>query len=91
MLVRPDQPFSTRCKSGAMVNTFRGELHQEKDGKYPLDLSISEWKSVTSKLMDSGSHRLTLNESWSGGIISSFVLFRRTITLRQHVAAASNP
>lgn len=83
MLVRTGQAFIARCKTGGIVNTFRGELHEEKDGHYPLDLSISEWQSPTSNLTGSASYKLRLNESWSGGIVSSFT-FDRTIILRRH-------
>jgi hypothetical protein len=82
-LVRIGQAFMVRSGNGKIMNSFWGELHEQRDGIYPLDLSISEWESKASNLSGTASYRMKLDESQSEGFVSGFV-YSRTITLRRH-------
>src|SRR5262249_21173419 len=78
--VRPTQGFRVSDTSGTVRNTISGQLQHCKDGKYPLQLTISEWASEKSKITGSSDYQLKLNRPQSGGPIFSFV-YLRTITL----------
>jgi hypothetical protein len=85
-LVHLNQPFMVRCNDGKIDNTFWGRVHPEKNGKYPLDLSICEWESKSSNTTGAASYTLDLGKTQSGCFISSFV-YSRSVTLRPHVPA----
>jgi len=75
-----NEPFELTKPNGEIKNTISGVLRKPVDGKFPLELTVSEWKSERSNLKDTTELNLELGKAWSGGPVSSFV-YGRTVTL----------
>jgi hypothetical protein len=78
--VAVDRPFSLTKLNGAVTNTISGVLKPPVDGKFPLDLTVSEWESAKSNIRGTTALNLELDKPWSGGVGFSFV-YGRTVTL----------
>ena len=57
-----NQPFSETSFNGDVQNSIHGTLGPPVDGRFPLELSITERKSDDSKITEKGSFALKLNE-----------------------------
>lgn len=77
-----NQPFGLTNYNGKVRNTITGVLKSPVGGKFPLDLSVSEWESEKSNVRDSepGKLYLELDKPRSCGFTSSFI-YMRTVTL----------
>ena len=84
--VRVGQPFELTATNGAITNKASGTLQAPVEGVYPLDLTVSEWKSETSNIRDTTQLKLELGKRWAGGPVSSFV-YTRIVVLRRHEPA----
>jgi hypothetical protein len=87
--VVPDHPFELTELNGEIKNTISGVLRPTVDGKFPIDLTVSEWKSEKSNITDTTELKLELDKAWSGGPISSFV-YARTVTLSKEKRTEQN-
>jgi hypothetical protein len=75
-----DRPFEVTRLNGEIKNTISGVLNQPIDSKYPINLTVLEWKSEKSNIKGTTELNLELDKPWSGGPVSSFV-YLRTVTL----------
>ena len=78
--VVPGKPFELTELNGGTRNTISGVLQSPVDGKYRIDLTVSEWVSEKSNIKDTTELNLELDRAWSGGPVSSF-MYLRTVTL----------
>lgn len=79
-IIVPGKHFEFTKHNGEVRNTISGELKAAVDGKYRLDLTMSERKSEKSHTEEKVELNLELDKPWSGGTVSS-VLYSRTVTL----------
>ena len=75
-----DEPFELTKLNGDINNTLSGVLRPSVDGRFPLDLTVSEWESEKSNITGSTGFEVELDKPWSGGPIASF-FFAKTVTL----------
>lgn len=78
--VMVNQPFAQTNHNEKVQNTVSGVLKPPVSGRFPLELTVSEWKSENSNIRDTTQLTLALGKPWSGGPVSSFV-YLRTVTL----------
>ena len=81
-VITANEPFELTKPNGNIRNTISGVLRPSVDGKFPLDLTVSEWASEKSNIKDTTELKLELDKPWSGGPVSSFV-YLRTVTLSE--------
>jgi len=81
--VRTEQPFELTATNGATVNKFSGVLHNPTKGIYPLDLTISEWKSPKQNIRETTKLSLELGKTRSEGTIAGLV-YLYSVVLRRH-------
>lgn len=74
------KPFEVTRMNGKARNTVAGVLGHPLNGKFPLELTVSEWMSATDNITGTGRIDLELDKPSGGGVVSSFV-YMRTITL----------
>ena len=79
-VVTPNEPFELTKLNGDIKNTISGILRPPLDGKFPIDLTVSEWKSEKSNIKGTTELNLELDKPWSGGPVPSF-MYLRTVTL----------
>jgi len=74
-------PFKATATNGAIMNTISGTLQSPADGKFPLKLMISEWKSSTENDTETSEYHLELNKpseiGVEGGIASLYIVVLR--------------
>jgi hypothetical protein len=75
-----NQPFVLTSSNEKVQNTVSGVLKPPVSGRFPLELTVSEWESEKSNIRDTTQLTLDLDKPWSGGLVSSFV-YLRTVTL----------
>ena len=75
-----NEPFELTKLNGRIKNTLSGVLRDPEDGKFPLELTVSEWESDKSNSRWTIELNLELGEEWSGGIVQS-LFYEKTITL----------
>ena len=78
--ITPNEPFELTKRNGDIRNTISGVLRPPVDGKFPLDVTVSEWASEKSNIKGTTELKLDLDTPWSGGLIASSV-YARTVTL----------
>lgn len=78
--VVPGKHFELTRLNGEVRNTISGMLKPPVDGKYRIDLTVSEWVSEKSNIIDTTELNLELDKPWSGGPVSSST-YLRTVTL----------
>ena len=78
-----EQSFELLATNGGITNTVSGILHAPTNGVYPLDLTVSEWKSDKSNISDTTTLKLELGKMSGYGTVSSF-LYNGFVTLRKH-------
>lgn len=82
-----DQEFGVSKQNGAVTNAISGVLHRPQEGRYPLTLTISEWKSDTSNNKNTERLNLELDKPWVGGPAQSFVYLRTVVLSKQEQQA----
>lgn len=78
--VVPGTHFELTRLNGKVRNTISGVLKPPVDGKYRIDLTVSEWASEESNIKDTTELNLEPDKPWSGGPVSSST-YMRTVTL----------
>ena len=74
------RPFELTGQNGDVRNTLTGVLKPPVSGKFPLELTVSEWISEQSNERDTTRLELELDKPWSGGPAASFI-YLRTVTV----------
>ena len=69
----PKRVFSAKKQNGDIRNSIAGALLPPHKGKYPLVITVSEWKSEEANSLLTLYKELKLDEPASSGVISSVV------------------
>jgi hypothetical protein len=80
--VRVSEPFTVTNRNDKVQNVVSGVLKPPVGGRFPMELTVSEWESEKSNMRDTAQLTLELGKPWSGGPVSSFV-YLRTVTLTE--------
>jgi len=78
--VTPDVPFKVVSTNGSVTNTISGTVGEPVNGKYPLPLSVSEWKSKADNISDTTDYNLELGKPQGCGPAAS-IIFERFVVL----------
>ena len=78
--VAVDQPFAITNRNDQVQNVITGILKPPVDSRFPMELTVSKWKSEISNMRDKEQLSLVLDKPWSSSLVSS-VMYLRTVTL----------